>query len=159
MASSAQQSKKGGGSGGGHRQIREIVGDSTHAWLERDVFTQFTRDKSPPSIIFYPPVPLSICSSKSLFAKSVIMWAPDATWKSYLGPKFIKCSKCNKSTSVKSHGWSPDPRIVYDISDRIWLISRRYNCTVCKHIFNAHDKEVCVQLSFSHMMLTFVSGT
>ena len=35
---------------------------------------------------------------------------------------------------------------VHGIGEHMWLISRRYRCYQCCHVFNAHDDDVMLQM-------------
>ena len=94
-----------------HSQLQRVLGEATVKWLSTAIFPMYDRDSNGPThVIYHPPTPKLKRDVDLLFVKKVIVWAPDVMWKSFLKRKCIKCTKCNDSARVNSHGWSPDPR-------------------------------------------------
>ena len=121
---------------------------------------------------FYPPNP-SVTVRKSImngqinpypfYMRPVFVWEPHLTFPHAK----LTCSNCKNSdvvdiddtkrkgrSTMRAKGWTASPRIVYDYSDRIFVFSRVYKCSICKSKTYSYDDQLLnalpyeVQLAF-----------
>jgi hypothetical protein len=101
-------------------------------------------------------------SSLCCVGRKFVVAAPETIWGS--GINVLECQsevvksgltfKCNGK--LKTHGFS-DPRRIFGMSDVIWCIGRRYQCTICKAQTNSLEPDIIKQYPiFAQSQLDYV---